>query len=33
VKLKRTSIAGYEPDKAPRFGAAPGMDPARKPGL
>ena len=30
--LKRASIAGYEPDKAPRFGVAAGVDPARAPG-
>jgi len=29
--LKRATIAGYEPDKAPRFGAHHGMDPARQP--
>jgi uncharacterized protein YndB with AHSA1/START domain len=29
--LKRATIAGYEPAKAPRFGAATGMDPARAP--
>jgi uncharacterized protein YndB with AHSA1/START domain len=29
--LKRATIAGYEPEKAPRFGAHPGMDPARHP--
>ena len=29
--LKRVTIAGYEPDKAPRFGAHHGMDPARQP--
>jgi uncharacterized protein YndB with AHSA1/START domain len=29
--LKRATIAGYEPSKAPRFGAAVGMDPARAP--
>jgi uncharacterized protein YndB with AHSA1/START domain len=29
-ELKRASIAGYEPAKAPRFGAAAGMDPARR---
>jgi uncharacterized protein YndB with AHSA1/START domain len=29
--LKRATIAGYEPDKAPRFGARHGMDPARQP--
>ena len=27
--LKRATIAGYEPTKAARFGAATGMDPAR----
>jgi uncharacterized protein YndB with AHSA1/START domain len=27
--LKRATIAGYEPEKAARFGAHPGMDPAR----
>jgi uncharacterized protein YndB with AHSA1/START domain len=27
--LKRATIAGYEPAKAPRFGAPTGMDPAR----
>lgn len=27
--LARASVAGYEPLKAPRFGAATGMDPAR----
>jgi uncharacterized protein YndB with AHSA1/START domain len=27
--LKRASIAGYEPSKAPRFGAPTGADPAR----
>ena len=27
--LKRVTIAGYEPATAPRFGAHPGMDPAR----
>jgi uncharacterized protein YndB with AHSA1/START domain len=30
VELKRASIAGYEPDKAARFGAYAGMDPARR---
>jgi hypothetical protein len=30
IELKRASIAGYEPDKAPRFGAHHGMDPARQ---
>jgi uncharacterized protein YndB with AHSA1/START domain len=29
--LARASVAGYEPLKAPRFGAATGMDPARPP--
>jgi uncharacterized protein YndB with AHSA1/START domain len=29
--LKRVTIAGYEPEKAPRFGAHHGMDPARQP--
>ena len=29
--LKRVTIAGYEPEKAPRFGAPHGMDPARQP--
>jgi uncharacterized protein YndB with AHSA1/START domain len=29
--LKRATIAGYEPTKAPRFGAPVGMDPARAP--
>jgi uncharacterized protein YndB with AHSA1/START domain len=29
--LKRATIAGYEPEKAPRFGAPVGMDPARAP--
>jgi uncharacterized protein YndB with AHSA1/START domain len=28
--LKRASIAGYEPEKAARFGAHAGMDPARQ---
>lgn len=28
-ELKRATIAGYEPQKAPRFGAAAGMDPSR----
>ena len=28
-ELKRATIAGFEPDKAPRFGAAAGMDPSR----
>jgi uncharacterized protein YndB with AHSA1/START domain len=28
-ELKRASIAGYEPAKAPRFGAPTGMDPSR----
>jgi hypothetical protein len=30
VKLKRATIAGYEPEKSPRFGAYAGMDPARQ---
>lgn len=30
-RLKRASIAGYEPAKAPRFGAHTGMDPSRAP--
>jgi uncharacterized protein YndB with AHSA1/START domain len=30
-ELKRATIAGYEPAKAPRFGAHPGMDPSRAP--
>ena len=29
--LTRATIAGYEPDKAPRFGAHHGLDPARHP--
>jgi uncharacterized protein YndB with AHSA1/START domain len=29
--LKRATIAGYEPSKAPRFGAPSGTDPARIP--
>jgi uncharacterized protein YndB with AHSA1/START domain len=29
VELKRATIAGYEPEKAARFGAYAGMDPAR----
>jgi uncharacterized protein YndB with AHSA1/START domain len=29
--LKRATIAGFEPEKAPRFGVAAGMDPARAP--
>jgi uncharacterized protein YndB with AHSA1/START domain len=29
--LKRASIAGFDPDKAPRFGVHAGMDPARAP--
>jgi uncharacterized protein YndB with AHSA1/START domain len=28
-ELKRVTIAGYEPAKAPRFGAPTGMDPSR----
>jgi hypothetical protein len=27
--LARATVAGYEPAKAPRFGAPAGMDPAR----
>ena len=30
TQLKRATIAGYEPDKAARFGAYAGMDPARQ---
>lgn len=30
-ELKRATIAGFEPDKSPRFGAAAGMDPSRAP--
>jgi len=30
VDLKRASIAGYEPEKAARFGGYAGMDPARR---
>ena len=30
AKLKRVSIAGYEPEKAARFGTYAGMDPARR---
>ena len=30
-ELKRVTIAGFEPDKAPRFGAQAGMDPSRAP--
>jgi uncharacterized protein YndB with AHSA1/START domain len=30
-ELKRATIAGYEPEKAPRFGAPAGMDPSRAP--
>jgi uncharacterized protein YndB with AHSA1/START domain len=30
-ELKRATIAGYEPSKAPRFGAHTGMDPSRAP--
>jgi hypothetical protein len=30
-ELKRATIAGYEPYKAPRFGAPFGMDPSRRP--
>jgi uncharacterized protein YndB with AHSA1/START domain len=31
-ELKRATIAGYEPAKAPRFGGHAGMDPSRAPG-
>jgi len=30
-ELKRATIAGYEPAKAPRFGGPAGMDPSRAP--
>ena len=30
VELKRATIAGYEPEKAARFGAYAGMDPGRR---
>jgi uncharacterized protein YndB with AHSA1/START domain len=30
-ELKRVTIAGFEPDKSPRFGASAGMDPSRAP--
>jgi uncharacterized protein YndB with AHSA1/START domain len=30
-ELKRATIAGFEPEKAARYGAATGMDPARAP--
>jgi hypothetical protein len=30
VRMTRATIAGYEPDKAARFGAYAGMDPARQ---
>jgi len=30
VKVERASIAGYEPDKAARFGGYSGMDPVRR---
>lgn len=30
AKVKRATIAGYEPEKAARFGAYAGMDPARQ---
>jgi uncharacterized protein YndB with AHSA1/START domain len=30
-ELKRATIAGFEPAKAPRFGAPAGMDPSRPP--
>jgi uncharacterized protein YndB with AHSA1/START domain len=32
AELKRATIAGYEPAKAPRYGLHQGMDPARTPG-
>ena len=31
AKPKRATIAGFEPEKAARFGAHPGLDPARQP--
>jgi hypothetical protein len=31
VELKRATIAGFEREKAARFGAHPGVDPARQP--
>jgi hypothetical protein len=30
--LARATVAGYEPQKSARFGAATGMDPARRAG-
>jgi uncharacterized protein YndB with AHSA1/START domain len=30
IELKRATIAGYDPDKAARFGGYAGMDPARR---
>ena len=30
VRMTRATIAGYEPEKAARFGAYAGMDPARR---
>ena len=30
ARMTRATIAGYEPDKAARFGAHAGMDPARQ---
>ena len=30
AKLTRATIAGYEPEKAARFGGHAGMDPARQ---
>ena len=31
--LRRATIAGYDPAKAPRFGAPSGTDPSRPPAL
>lgn len=31
AKLRRATIAGYEPEKAARFGGPTGLDPARQP--
>jgi hypothetical protein len=30
IEVKRATIAGYEPEKAARFGAYAGMDPGRR---
>ena len=30
-ELKRVTIAGFEPEKSPRFGGPAGMDPSRAP--